>query len=56
MIPEKAVGKVLEGTVLAAGPGARTEVIIRRGLNGKHNISDFISKLYRLVKSYMSEK
>lgn len=26
MIPEKAQGKVLEGTVLAAGPGARSSV------------------------------
>lgn len=30
MIPEKAQGKVLEGTVLAAGPGARTDVSLKK--------------------------
>ena len=30
MIPEKSMGKVLEGTVCAAGPGARSEVSILR--------------------------
>lgn len=29
MLPEKAVGKVLEGTVIAVGPGARKEVGLR---------------------------
>ncbi len=27
MLPEKAIGKVLEGTVVAVGPGARSKVI-----------------------------
>lgn len=26
MLPEKAIGKVLEGTVVAVGPGARSKV------------------------------